>query len=54
MPIDETQPSTPQGSQPVDPLAETDKHSPQGDQTQASKLAETRLTNTQKTPSPLN
>jgi hypothetical protein len=52
MPIDETQPSTPQGEQPIDPLAETDKHIPQGDETQASKLAETRPNNVQKPAKP--
>jgi hypothetical protein len=42
MPLDETQPSESQNRQTNDPLAETDKHIPEIDQTQTSRLAETR------------
>lgn len=50
MPIDQTQPSKPQGNQANDHLAETDKHIPTRDRTQASKLAETQQASTQKAP----
>lgn len=47
MPLDETQPSESQNRQTNDPLAETDKHIPEVDQTQVSRLTETRETKTQ-------